>query len=438
MNRQGRILVLLLLLSGLVGSLVHDSPIYPRLLYLAVLLIVSSWLWTRLTLRAMRLTRRARTLRARVGDIFQENFEIHNTGRLPCLWLEVRNESPLRTATGSRLLTRIGGRQRRSYTVRTWLLQRGRYPLGPTRIQTGDPFGLFRAEKRIPATQSLTVLPASIPLQRFMEPPGLLPGGRITRRKALDVTPHAAGVREYIPGDPMKRIHWPTTARRGRLMVKEFEQDPQAEVWLILDAQARVHAARPDESPPTLWDGWFFGTRPRVHLPPSTMEYAVTIAASLAQYFVRQKRAVGLITAGRVHTVLPAERSERQIGKILETLAFVQAEGDLPLSSLIAAQAGQLPQGSSAILITPSTQSDLLVTVDELQRRQLRPVVILLDASTFGGTRGSEALATSLQNYGVPVCLIPFGADLAQALSSLTDDSHLRRKQYVPNFHPYA
>ena len=57
--------------------------------------------------------------------------------------------------------------------------------------------------------------------------------------------------------------------------------------------------------------------------------------------------------------MLAAERSERQESKILETLAFVEGKGNLPISALVNAQARQLPQGSSVILITPSTSPDL-------------------------------------------------------------------------------
>ncbi len=133
-----------------------------------------------------------------------------------------------------------------------------------------------------------------------------------------------------------------------------------------------------------------------------------------------QRRAVGLISAGRTFTVLPADRSERQESKILETLAFVEPHGKLSLAEVVSAQASQLSQGSSAILITPTVRSDLLVAVDDLQRRNLRPVVVLLDAATFGGERGTEKLTQSLHESRVPVSVISCNIDLAHALSSFS------------------
>jgi uncharacterized protein (DUF58 family) len=218
----------------------------------------------------------------------------------------------------------------------------------------------------------------------------------------------------------MKRIHWATSVRRNQLMVKEFEQDPQAEVWLYLDSQSDVHHDQPQHYDQEPLESNFFGRRPNFQLPPSSLEYGISITASLAHYFIAQRRAVGYASAGQNFTVHHAERSERQEGRILETLAFVEANGSLSIAALVAAQASQLPQGSTAILITPTVRPELLQAVDDLQRRYLRPVVILLDSQTFGGLRGSNKLAQSLRERRVPVCVIACHADLKLALSTLT------------------
>jgi uncharacterized protein (DUF58 family) len=427
--RTARILAAVLLFGGLLGVLVGAGEVYARFLYLALLLVAVSWLWTRYSLRGVQVERRARSLRASVGDIFEEHFEIVNDSHLGKLWVELSNDSDMPNAAGSRLLTMLGRKHRRTYIARTWLNRRGGYKLGPTRVVSGDPFGLFRAQREFPAKGSLVVLPMIYEIQAFISPPGLLPGGQLIRRKALDVTPHAAGVREYVPGDPMKRIHWPLSARRGQLIVKEFEQDPQAEVWIFLDAQQSVHVELPAEESEAIDQVWMFGRRPEFALPPSTLEYAISISASLAHYFTLQGRSVGLVTAGRTLTIIPAERSLRQESKILETLAFIRAEGDLSLASLVSAQAGQLPQGSSAILVTPTIHPELLLAVDDLQRRNLRPVAVLLMADSFGGHPGGEKLYTTLLERNVPVCRIFNGADLSVELSGVSADVVM--KDYV-------
>jgi len=430
--RSGRILAGILLIGGLIGILIGEGEVYTRFFYLGILLIIVSWLWAQVSLRGVNITRRARSLRASVGDMFEEHFELKNESRLSKLWVELSNETNMPGASGSRLLTMIGRGQKRTYIARTWLSRRGGFRLGPTRLVSGDPFGIFRKERVLPVEHSLVVLPMIYEVTSFVSPPGLLPGGKVIRRKALDVTPHAAGVREYVPGDPMKRIHWPTTARRGQLIVKEFEQDPQAEVWLFLDAQHSVHCSKPYDLPDARSEGWLFSQRPEFEQPPSTLEYAISITASLSHYFIQQRRAVGLVTTARNYAIIPAEYSQRQEGKILETLAFIEAESDLSIAGLVAAQAGQLPQGSSAILVTPTVHPELLTTVYDLQRRSLRPVVVLLMAESFDGPIGSEKLYNSLLEHNVPVCRIYCGADLSLELSGFssqisTQDSSWQR-----------
>jgi uncharacterized protein (DUF58 family) len=272
-----------------------------------------------------------------------------------------------------------------------------------------------------------------IPIANFPSPAGLLPGGKAIQRKSYDVTPHASGVREYVHGDPLKRIHWPSTARRGKLMVKEFEQDPQSELWIFLDAQRSVQAELPFEAP-TVRDNWIFSRRPEIHLPPSTLEYGVSLAASLAHYFIEERRAVGFVTDGPVYTVISAERSERQESKVLETLAFVTGEGTLPLASLVDLQSPQMPLGSSALLITPSVDDDVALAVELLQRRNLRPLILLLMAQTFGGRAGSEELAAKLERRGIPVCKVYNNANLGEMLAGF---AALHRQQENRSWHAH-
>jgi uncharacterized protein (DUF58 family) len=402
--------------------MVNGAVYYVRLLYLGVLLLFIAWLLTILSLRGVTVERRARSSRAGVGDVFEEHFEVVNNSRITKLWLEVANESKIPNATGSRIVTLLRRRQKRSYTARTWLTSRGGFPLGPTTLTSGDPFGIFRVSRQFPSNSNLIVFPMLFQVHDFLSPPGLLPGGKAIRRKSIDITPHASGVREYVPGDPMKRIHWPTSVRRNQLMVKEFEQDPQAEVWFFLDTHKNVHVARSGEkyeTPPL--DDLLLIRRRKVKLPPSTLEYSISITASLAHYFIEQRRSVGVVTASEhAYKVIPAERSERQEGKILEALAFLQGESTITLPSLVSAQIGQLPQGSSAVLVTPMPWSELLLAVDSLQRRNLRPVVVLLMAQSFGSRQSNEELVRALTERNVPVCPVYCEADLTETLSSFS------------------
>jgi uncharacterized protein (DUF58 family) len=296
------------------------------------------------------------------------------------------------------------------------LYRRGAFTLGPTILVSGDPFGLFSIRKTIAARDTLIVLPMAVPISNFPPPPGLLPGGKAVRQRSSDVTPHAAGVREYVPGDPMKRIHWASTAHRGKFMVKEFEQDPQADIWLFLDAQKQVHASVPSQVMEISESTWMLH-RPKVVLPQDSFEYGISSAASLASYFLMDRRAVGLACSSGISTVVPAERGERQLGKVMETLAFLQPDGVMPLLSLVNIRAKLLPIGTGVILITPSTNPELLLSIEDLQRRNLRPVVVLIKIESFGGAGNSELMVAKLTRRNVPVCSIGFGEDISERLA---------------------
>ncbi len=413
--QAGRAALLVLLVLGVVGWAVSGTEYFLRLAYLAVFLLAGSAFWAHRAIRGIRLQRTARLLRATVGEAIEERFEIVNAGHWPCLWLEIRNQSNLPAAGGSRLLTNLGPRRRRFYTARHLLTERGAYPLGPTLLISGDLFGLYRVHRLVPASETLLALPMLFDLPLFTLPAGPLPGSRVIRLKTSEVTPHAAGLREYQPGDPLKRVHWPATARYRRFMAKEFEQESEAVVWIFLDAQSLVQAGRP--SPPIPWNERLWPQkRVPLSLTETTLEYAVCTAASLARRLIHQRYPIGLACSTARPILLPPERGDRQLIRILETLALVKADGELPFESLLLRQGRLLAAGTYLILITPGTQSSLLPAVEYLQERRLHVLAVFLDAQSFGGPASNLSLANALRRRGVAVCTLACGDNLDQKL----------------------
>jgi uncharacterized protein (DUF58 family) len=422
----------LFLISLAVGA-VTGEQLYYRLSYLWAFMLVGSWLWARFALWGVTISRLPRSTRAQVGQIFEERFEIYNPGRLPRFWVVVRDESPLPGAQGSRLFTLLGGRRRRTYLARTHLTRRGVYPLGPTWLESSDPFGLFPVSRPLPVDDVLLVYPLLAELDSFPSPAGILPGGEALRRRTHQVTPNAAEVRDYAPGDPLNRIHWVSTARRDRLISKEFELDPQAEVWVFLDGNREVQAAL-EQKPVEIRPHDLLRRKPAASLAPSTEEYGVSAAGSIARYFLRQGRAVGLANSGQSFTMIPPDRGGRQLSKILEALALLRAEGNLPLLGLVEVQGQHLTRGCTVVIITASGGMEVILSADYLSRRGMRVVVVLINAETFstdaitegkvseatfsenGGTTGGKELAETLRFMRIPLRLLRCGDDLGAAL----------------------
>jgi uncharacterized protein (DUF58 family) len=432
MSTTLKVVLILFILSAFSFAVTGDL-LYSRLVYLWIFLLATSWLSSRVSLRSLHIERNARLLRSQVGQVFSEQFFIRNNGRLPVLWLELRDRSTLPTSRGSRVFTRIKARESHFYLSRTRLQKRGLFTLGPTQLIAGDVFGLFQIKKTIQATESLLVYPHLVEVTDFPNPPGLLPGGEAIRRKTPQTTTNAAGVREYNPGDAMNRIHWVSTARRNKLIVKEFELDPRADIWIFCDLYHRVQAALDYDVNADI-GSFLTDESTRSPLLPSTEEYMVSAAASLAQHYLKRGRAVGLVCQGEVLHHLPPDRGFRQMGKVLETLALCQALGHISFPALLTTHAQYLPRGSVIVLITPSIQPEIAVNVDLLMRMSLYPVVILLDNQSFGGKAGTGDLVTSIQAMGVPVYHIENGANLKDVLNAGTFSSKfkIRLRDRIP------
>ena len=396
------------------------TPVFfVRLFYLCVLLILLGWVWSFLSVRGFTMVREARVLRQQAGEVFEERFRVSNRTPILRLWVEIRDESQLPGRAGTRVLSLIGPHQQRSYIAYTQLNRRGSIHLGPTLLISGDPFGLFLNSTPFRHESELVVLPFVVELTQFPSPVGMFPGGRAIQRRAAEITPQASSVREYAPGDSLRRIHWPSSARRDRLMTKEFDQDPQADVWIFLDAfqSAHFHIEVSETSQPQhIEQLWLWKRKTEIKLPVDTFEYAVSVAGSISNYYIKRGRSVGLVCASDVLSVLPAERGERQQNKILETLTFLNSDGALPLIGLVESQGPSLPRASTVVLITSSTDVTVDLAVDNLIMRNLRPVIVFIDGESFGSGVPSGDFVFRLKERGVPVMLVRKDDDLQTAL----------------------
>ncbi len=411
------VLWLLSLAFALLGA-ERNSSVAWSVAYLMTGIVVISFVWSWLNLKWVRIGRYTRSRRSQVGRVAEEQFEVTNSGRLPKLWLEVRDHSDLPQHDASRVLSSIGPRRKRRWMVRTYCLRRGRFRLGPMTLTSSDPLGLFPRQRQLPATSVMIVYPATLELPGFTPPMGMLPGGDAMRRRTHYVTTNVSTVRDYVPGDSFNRIHWRSTARTGRLIVKEFELDPTADVWIMLDLDQAVHVGAL-WTPPVQEVGPAF-VRPEklaLQLPPSTIEYAVTAAASLARHFLLEDRSVGFIAHSGHRELIQADRGERQLTKILETLAVVNATGRIPFARVLTAEMEHLPRHTTLVAISPATDHMWVAAMRDIRRRGVHDLAVLLGANTFGDAPSHQDTLADLLASGIPTHLITCGQDISAALS---------------------
>jgi uncharacterized protein (DUF58 family) len=353
-------------------------------------------LWSRLALASVDLRRLPAAERLRVGEELVERLEVRNRGPLPLLPLELHDWSTLpgRARLHLVLVPPFG---RRAWETRTRCRRRGEYRLGPVELVAGDPFDAFRARRRLAGGGRLLVLPAVEPLPSLVPLARDLPDGSAQRAHPIGLNDAAQSstVRDYAPGDPLSRIHWPSTARAGRLIVRQLEREPTADILIALDMDADAQHG--------------FGE-------DSTEEAAVAAAASLAGHFLAAGRAVGLVAHGAPAIDLPPARGPAQLERLLEALATVRAVGACPFADLLR-QIDDAEAWPARVLVAVTSSLDLSWPDALAEVAADRALAVLVEPSTFGGRESSLVAISQLAGGGVPTALVKRGRPLAESFA---------------------
>ncbi len=382
--------------------------IFYRAAYVLGGLIPVCFIWARLHVRGLDVTVERSNERLQVGQQSEARVHLKSNSSFTKLWLEVEDLTDMPGAAPGAVIT-LPAKGRRNWKVTMPCLRRGVFTAGPIRITTGDPFGLFRFSRTYGERQPLMVLPQPEELPYFWAPSAQLPGEGTVRQRTHYVTPNAAGIREYHPGDSYNRIHWPSTARLGRLVVKTFEMDPASNIWVVLDLHKDVQAGAGDES---------------------TEEYGVRIASSLAYHFLGENSMIGLLAHGREATLLDPARGARQYTRILEALAVAQAKGERPLARVLQEEGRRFGRHTTVIVVTSSPDGEWVAALGALAQQGARTAAVLLEPGSFG--REDVSLpAVALAANGILAYVVPCGADLSLTLgpAGVSGDSAAERQR---------
>lgn len=342
------------------------------LMYVGILLVLGAWLYARYGLRGVRAGYHVTNPRAHVGEVLQAVYRVDNGARWAKPWLEVWNDATLPTPMPGRAIGVQRGASRQ-WLAKVALRQRGSFRLGPLRVRTGDPFGLFSSEMVVGQPTGVVVFPRVFELPHWGLPPSPVDGSSPSRRRFEAATPLASTIRPYVHGDAINRVHWLSSARHGELQVKEFDLEQAADLWLLLDLNRTAHAGIGEHA---------------------SVETAVSAAASIALRTLADNRAVGLTASARRLQQLTPDRGPRVEQKILHLLANVQADGTQPLAEVILAILPQLRRGMTLCIVTGSTEREWVRSLAGLRRRGVGVVVVLLDRFSFlpGATVDEEPI----------------------------------------------
>lgn len=305
------------------------------------------------------------------GQPARVNLALTNEGRTPSGVLLLEDHVPYVLGTRPRfVLDGIGHGWRRQVTYQVRSDVRGRFEIGPMTVRVGDAFGLVELGRAFRMTVPLVVTPRTVPL-----PPIKLGGGwtgsgdnrprAFAMGSAEDVT-----VRDYRQGDDLRRVHWPSSARTGELMVRREEQPWQSRATILLDNRLLSH---------------------RGQGIASSLEAAVSAAASVAVHLSHRGFQVRLVTASGEDASVASgagggqwhlRDADLSVRPLLEALAVVELDSR---SRLDTSWMGEQAQGGLTVAVLGSLDQSDGPALRRIVHHTASAVAIALDVDAWTG-----------------------------------------------------
>jgi uncharacterized protein (DUF58 family) len=291
------------------------------------------------------------------GQPVSVKLHIRNRSNLPKYFLQAQDTLPgeARFAEGDGVIPLAlpaGGTQEAEYRV--VFSRRGRYFIGPLSFHATDPLGMFFFSHQLREQTEILVLPTPVPL-----PPLDSLRGALYTTAGVHSAPvrgdsvEFLGIREYVPGDPLRRVDWKHSARYGDLFVRDFERFTQTEVCVVLDRSSVMQHA------------------------PNSFEMMVKAASGALHAAYASGLPFQLVTGVAETDSRPAQWSSEQLYGYLYALAEVAPQSDFQWLHVVAKVVAEVPPGTLLVLITAMTDMRLLPLLNMCARRQIQPVALL-------------------------------------------------------------
>jgi uncharacterized protein (DUF58 family) len=358
-----------LFVAGIILGVVLRIPLLVTfILLLFFVLSLATW-WQRRSLDGVKYRRKAYYKRAFPGESVPLQIEIENHKMLPLTWLRVQDPWPKAVGPEQEdvlapthlpdqgLLTNVFSlrwyeRARRQYTLK--FRKRGIFPVGPVRLESGDLFGIYERSEHQEPVELLTVFPELIPFDELGLPADDPFGDRHSRRRLYEDPNQPIGVRDYLPEDSFRRVHWPATAHTGQLQVKVYQ--PTSANIMVVCLNVSTFARH--------WEG--------TH--PGLLEYVIKVAATLVTRGIEDGYRVGLIANGCLAHAdqpfrIPPGRSPKQLASLLEALAGVTPVVTNPFDSFLIKEIPRVSYGATLMIVTGVTNPELFEALVQLKQR---------------------------------------------------------------------
>ena len=364
------------------------------ILYMILGIFMLSLYWGKRAIRHIEIKRDYES-HAFFGDKIPVQLTIRNKSLIPILWLEIHESLPVNLRAGKNVgaVMTLGVKGTKTITYQCQAFKRGYYSLGPLTARTGDPLGLLKPSQREIHESAVTVYPQIFDLEDFGLP-SRSPFGNIKHKNPIFEDPsRILGKRDFIPGDPIKRIDWKSSAATNKLQVKFYESSIALDVAVLLDLDNRSYAIK------TFYDA---------------TELAITAGASIAAWCKAHQQPFGLITNGidpelnyEIPPPLLPKKSTGQFITILEYLARIQPGEQIALDQLLHNTFFNLSWGTTIILISGGLNETNIEQLFQAKKIGINPVIILT-----GQFPELSRLRNLANYYSIPIHLVTLPSDL--------------------------
>jgi uncharacterized protein (DUF58 family) len=333
---------------------------------MVVILSLASW-WQRHSLDGVSYLRRPHFRRSFPGELVPIRIEVENRKLLPLSWLRIQDPWPKAIAPeedeilapthlpDQGLLTNVFSmrwyeRARRVYTL--LFRKRGVYAVGPARLEAGDLFGLYTQAKESGRVELLTVFPSLLSFRDLQLPADDPFGDRRSRRRLYEDPNQPIGVRDYLPEDSFRRVHWPATAHTGQLQSKVYQ--PTSANVMVVCLNTATYSRH--------WEG----------TNPDLLEHLIRVTATLVSRGIEDGYRVGLISNGCLAHAdqpfrIPPGRSPNQLARLLEALAGVTPLATAPFEKFLIKEVPRVPYGATLLIVTGVTPLELAESLIQLK-----------------------------------------------------------------------
>jgi uncharacterized protein (DUF58 family) len=354
------------------------SMLFIIIAILTVYLVLGNWSGIKKTQGIRRLANAEQEVRLDAGQSLQVELQLQIPGVWPIPYMFVKDKLVRQNGEEAVFEGSIVPDWRRSGSLvySTPPLKRGFYRFGTTECFTEDVFGLFQHKGRLDLPQTLSVYPQMVGIKDWVQFHQMLKGVQhhSTTTRAHRETTQINGVREYIYGDRLSRIHWNATAKTGTWKSKEFERESLPKTVILLDRSHRAYGNA------------------------EQFELAVSVAASLFRYGASRELALGLLSVGSEATYKDPKQSHNQHKQILNHLVSVEADGFHPLYQVVKDRSRQLSPGCFFVIISPQKGNAMLQIMNWLEEHQMNPCHMWIN-SAVQTDFGANARATAKDDW---------------------------------------